>query len=75
MNRPVPHHVSTAVDIVDGEVAVDHVIAERRRNSSDGSDLLSILMSARDEETGEAMTDEPGHDGQDEHEGHEPKAS
>jgi cytochrome P450 len=38
--------------------AVEHVIAERRRNSSDSSDLLSILMSARDEETGEAMTDE-----------------
>ena len=38
--------------------AVDHVIAERRRNPSDGADLLSMLMSARDEETGEAMTDE-----------------
>ena len=38
--------------------AVDHVIAERRRNWTDGSDLLSMLMSARDEETGEAMTDE-----------------
>src|SRR5215468_2422174 len=38
--------------------AVDHVIAERRRHSSGedaGSDLLSMLMSARDEETGEAM--------------------
>src|SRR5262249_2579254 len=38
--------------------AVDHVIAERRRSSFDSSDLLSMLMSARDEETGEAMTDE-----------------
>jgi cytochrome P450 len=38
--------------------AVDHVIAERRRSGSDGADLLSMLMSARDEETGEAMTDE-----------------
>jgi cytochrome P450 len=38
--------------------AVDHVIAERRRNASDGADLLSMLMTARDEETGEAMTDE-----------------
>jgi cytochrome P450 len=38
--------------------AVDHVIAERRRNPSDSGDLLSMLMSARDEETGEAMTDE-----------------
>jgi cytochrome P450 len=38
--------------------AVDHVIAERRRSGADGDDLLSMLMSARDEETGEAMTDE-----------------
>ncbi len=38
--------------------AVDHVISERRRRPSDTADLLSMLMSARDEETGEAMTDE-----------------
>jgi cytochrome P450 len=38
--------------------AVDHVIAERRRDPGDHADLLSMLMSARDEETGEAMTDE-----------------
>jgi cytochrome P450 len=38
--------------------AVDHVIAERRRNSSDSADLLSMLMTARDEDTGETMTDE-----------------
>jgi cytochrome P450 len=38
--------------------AVDHVIAERRRHPSDGVDLLSMLLSARDEETGESMTDE-----------------
>ena len=38
--------------------AVEHVIAERRRHASDGADLLSMLMAARDEETGEGMTDE-----------------
>ena len=38
--------------------AVDHVIAERRRHLTDGADLLSMLMSARDEETGEAMSDD-----------------
>ena len=38
--------------------AVDRVISERRRRSSDSPDLLSMLLSARDEETGEAMTDE-----------------
>ena len=43
--------------------AVEHVIAERRRHpsdsaDSDGADLLSMLMTARDEDTGETMTDE-----------------
>jgi cytochrome P450 len=38
--------------------AVDYVISQRRQNPSDRGDLLSMLMSARDEETGEAMTDE-----------------
>ena len=38
--------------------AVDYVIAERRQAPADGADLLSMLMSARDEETGEAMSDE-----------------
>ena len=38
--------------------AVDHVISQRRRSASDSPDLLSMLLSARDEETGEAMSDE-----------------
>ena len=38
--------------------AVEHVIADRRRHASDSADLLSMLMAARDEETGEGMTDE-----------------
>ena len=38
--------------------AVDHVISQRRNNPSADGDLLSMLLSARDEETGEAMTDE-----------------
>jgi len=38
--------------------AVDHVIAERRRHPSGRADLLSMLMTARDEDTGETMTDE-----------------
>jgi cytochrome P450 len=38
--------------------AVDHVISQRRRSPSDSADLLSMLLTARDEETGEAMTDE-----------------
>jgi cytochrome P450 len=38
--------------------AVDYAIAGRRHSPSDSADLLSMLLSARDEETGEAMTDE-----------------
>ena len=38
--------------------AVEHVIAERRRTPAERGDLLSMLMAARDEETGEAMTDD-----------------
>ena len=38
--------------------AVDYVIDQRRRRPSEDRDLLSMLLSARDEETGEAMTDE-----------------
>lgn len=37
---------------------VDYVIDQRRRHPSEDADLLSLLMSARDEETGEGMTDE-----------------
>ena len=38
--------------------AVEYVINERRRAPTDGADLLSMLLAARDEETGEGMTDE-----------------
>jgi cytochrome P450 len=38
--------------------AVDHVIQQRRRTGGDHPDLLSLMMSARDEDTGERMTDD-----------------
>ena len=38
--------------------AVDYVIAERRRMPTDCPDLLSMLLAARDDDTGEGMTDE-----------------
>jgi cytochrome P450 len=38
--------------------AVDYIISVRRRSNADSVDLLSMLLSARDEETGEGMTDE-----------------
>jgi len=38
--------------------AVEYVINERRRHPRESADLLSMLMNARDEETGDRMTDE-----------------
>jgi enediyne biosynthesis protein E7 len=41
---------------------VDSVIADRRRTGEDAGDLLSILLEARDEETGEPISDEQARD-------------
>jgi len=41
---------------------VDGIIAEYRGNCTDRGDLLSMLILARDEETGESMTDSQLHD-------------
>ena len=39
------------------ETVVYRIIADRRESRRDESDLLSMLLSARDDETGEGMTD------------------
>jgi cytochrome P450 len=44
-----------ALAVLDG--AVFHIIDVRRRAARETGDLLSMLMSARDEESGDAMTD------------------
>jgi cytochrome P450 len=44
-----------ALDVLDR--AVFHIINERRRAGCESNDLLSMLLFARDEETGQAMTD------------------
>lgn len=36
---------------------VDEIIADKRARGADGGDLLSMLLEARDEDTGEGMTD------------------
>jgi cytochrome P450 len=41
---------------------VDDVIAERRKTGEDKGDLLSILLQARDEETGDLISDEQARD-------------
>ena len=38
--------------------AVDEIIAARRQRPGDSGDLLAMLMAARDEETGEGMSDQ-----------------
>jgi cytochrome P450 len=40
------------------EQVIYHIIAERRQQDVDTGDLLSMLLSARDEETGEGMNDQ-----------------
>jgi cytochrome P450 len=40
------------------DAAVAHIVAERRRNPGEHGDLLAMLLAARDEETGEGMSDE-----------------
>jgi cytochrome P450 len=44
------------------DALVYRLIAERRRSGEDRGDLLSQLLGARDEETGESMSDEQLHD-------------
>ena len=44
-----------ALDVLDR--AVFHLINERRRAGRETNDLLSMLLFARDEETGQVMTD------------------
>jgi cytochrome P450 len=53
---PTTRRFQAARAVVQG--AVDYVIGQRRRTRASASDLLSMLLSARDEETGETMTDE-----------------
>src|SRR5262245_26586632 len=44
-----------AVDVLNR--AVFHIVDQRRRAGREGNDLLSMLLFARDEETGQTMTD------------------
>ena len=53
---PVNRRFERALSTIDE--AVHRIISERRgRGKGDGDDLLGMLMGARDEETGEAMSD------------------
>jgi cytochrome P450 len=55
MVRPRGKRFSAAVATLDR--IVERIIAERRNSGETRDDLLSMLLEARDEETGEGMTD------------------
>ncbi|MFB6351423.1 MAG: cytochrome P450, partial [Bradymonadaceae bacterium] len=59
---PTPHNreVRSVLDRLDQ--LVDELIAERRGREEEYEDLLSMLMLAEDEETGEQMSDQQIHD-------------
>lgn len=44
-------------DIAEMNALVDGIIAERRRNPNDGKDLLNLMLSAVDPESGEGLDD------------------
>ncbi len=44
-------------DIAGMNALVDGIIAERRRRPNDGKDLLNLMLSATDPETGDALSD------------------
>jgi cytochrome P450 len=56
---PTRHHRAFRKAIQTSDEMVYRIIAERRNGNGNGAndDLLGMLMSARDEETGEGMTD------------------
>ncbi|HSU82143.1 MAG TPA: cytochrome P450, partial [Thermoanaerobaculia bacterium] len=54
---PLPHQKATREAVATLEEMVYRIIAERRKSGQDMDDLLGMLLAARDEETGEGMTD------------------
>jgi cytochrome P450 len=54
---PLPHKHACQEAVATLDSIVYRIIRERRESGEDQDDLLSMLLSARDEETGEGMTD------------------
>jgi cytochrome P450 len=54
---PTPTNLRFRRALREGDEIVGRIIAQRRRRGEHPDDLLSMLMSARDEDTGETMTD------------------
>ena len=58
MSWPTPKHVEFRKAVKAIDEVVFKIIEERRRNNVDQGDLLSMLMLARDADTGEGMNDQ-----------------
>lgn len=58
MNVPTPRNLRARRALRTVNDAIYGIINERRQKGGGGDDLLEMLMSARDEETGESMSDE-----------------
>jgi len=54
---PLPHQKVTREAVATLDEMVYRILAERRKSGQDVDDLLGMLLAARDEETGEGMTD------------------
>jgi cytochrome P450 len=57
-NFPTPQNRRFRQAIINSERIVYDLIKERRRGQGNPNDLLSLLMAARDEETGEGLSDQ-----------------
>ncbi len=55
---PTPRNVRMLRAMRRGDRVVSEILAERRRNPGDRGDLLSMLMAAHDDETGEGMDED-----------------
>jgi cytochrome P450 len=54
---PTPNNLRFRRELAAMDTAVYRIIEERRRDAQEKPDLLSMFMAARDEDTGERMTD------------------
>jgi cytochrome P450 len=58
---PLPSTRRTTAQVAEFHRIVDNLIACYRADEADHGDLLAVLLAARDEDTGSAMTDEQVH--------------
>src|SRR5947207_7696667 len=57
LGMPTPRNRRLQATIRELDMIIEGIISERHKQNTGTGDLLSILLQARDEETGEGMTD------------------